>query len=276
MTSWSVCYKRAILDDGSLLFPEKLSYEFLDSARRSMGTDIFNGQYMNQVMSDESRRFKKEWISYYQTLPSETNTFAFIDPAIGQKETNDFTGVVVIDVDVDGKWFVRVANRYRLTPTEIIDKIFEINHQFKPSCIGLETQAYQEALMYMLYDEMRKRNVIAPVTGIKQTNQSKESRILGLVPRFEWGMIQLRPGLNDFEDELSSFPKGAHDDILDALASIQQIEFKPTHDNTKEDLSGRPNDPGYESWYRKNLATQSKASGSYGSGEGSSYEEDGD
>jgi len=38
MEKWSVVYERAIREDGSLLFPERLTQEFLDNARRTMGS----------------------------------------------------------------------------------------------------------------------------------------------------------------------------------------------------------------------------------------------
>jgi hypothetical protein len=57
--------------------------------------------------------------------------------------------------------------------------------------------------------EMRKRKTTLPVYAVKRGgDKSKSTRIRGLVPRFEWQRIQIKPGLYDFEDEYMKFPRG--------------------------------------------------------------------
>lgn len=122
------------------------------------------------------------------------------------------------------------------------------------SAIGIESVAYQEALLYFVDQECRKRKVVLPVKGIPRSSQSKETRILGLVPRFEWGRITLARGLTDFEDEYNLFPRGTHDDILDALASLEELVFYPEKKEKKLEKPNSPADPNYERWYRQQLA----------------------
>lgn len=254
MSQWSVVYKRAIQKDGSLLFPSRLGHEFLAQARKNMGSYLYANQYQNQIIPDDEKRFKREWIRYFKEFPKTKYTFAFIDPAIGQKNHHDYTAVVIVDVSPDATWYVRVANRYRLTPTEIVAKLFEINDRFKPMSIGVEVVAYQEALLYILDEEMKRQKKIIPVTGVKRGAQSKEARILGLVPRFEWGRIYLAQGLTALEDELESFPRGTHDDVLDALCSIENVVFYPQAESTELKKPHSAADPNYEKWFIEQLS----------------------
>lgn len=249
---WSVVYKRAIYEDGTLLFPERLTKEFLEQARRTQGSYIFANQYLNEVIPEDEKSFKKEWLRTYEELPKELTSFGFIDPAISQKDHSDYTGIVVVSVDLNGTWYLRLASRYKLTPTQIVAKMFEITKQFQLNALGVEVVAYQEALLYMCDEEMRRRDVILPVKGITRKAVSKQVRILGLVPRFEWGRILVQRGFRDFEDEYATFPRGSHDDILDALASIEEIAFKPEKEKIDE-TPPNPNDPKYESWYIRQL-----------------------
>ena len=250
---WDIVYRKAIEPDGSLLFPERLNHEFLTQARRTMGSYLFANQYQNEIIPDDEKRFKAHWLKYFKTIPNHTSCFAFIDPAIGQHKRHDYTGIVVVEADYMGDWYVRLAKRERLTPTEIIEKMFEIHKVFKPQAIGVEIVAYQEALLYFLDQAMRERKVILPVKGVKRNQQSKETRILGLVPRFEWGRINLAQGMTDFEDEYSSFPRGSHDDILDALASLEEIITYPEKKETALEQPTSQSDPNYEKWYIQNL-----------------------
>jgi predicted phage terminase large subunit-like protein len=251
---WSIVYKRAIESDGSLLFPERLSPEFLDEQRKIMGSYLFSNQYLNQVVPDDQRKFRQEWIRYYEDVPQGTWEFAFIDPAIGQEDHHDYTALVVISVTHTGDWYVRIARRHRLTPTEIIDLIFRVQEKYKCRAIGIETVAYQESLMYILDERMKHTAKVLPVIGIKSRAQTKNARIEALIPRFEWNRIFLARGLTDLEDEYFSFPRSAHDDILDALASLEEIVSYPTKEDKQIERPHSPNHPDYERWYRQELA----------------------
>lgn len=251
---WSVVYEKAIRDDGSLLFPERLTKEFLQQARRTMGSYLYANQYQNEVIPEDEKRFKAPWLRYYKEIPENTHRFGFIDPAIGQLKHHDWTGIAIVDVDYQSNWYLRVAAHYRLTPTEIVNKMFEICDQFKLKALGVESVAYQEALLYFVSEEMRKRQKTIPVTGITRNHTSKATRILGLVPRFEWGTLMIAPGMTDFEDEYNSYPRGTHDDILDAIASLEEIVFYPQKEEKKLEQPSSPADPNYEKWYIQQLA----------------------
>lgn len=246
---WQVIYERAYNSDGSLFFPEKLSHEFLESAKRTMGSYIFANQYLNEIIPSELQTFKKSWFKYYEQLPRIKNTYIFIDPALSEADTADSTGIVVCHTDVDKRWFIEHAARYRISPTKLIEFLFELNKRYRPNQIGIETVSFQKVLLYFLSEEMRRRNELLPVTGINYpTSRSKQQRILSLVPRFEWGHIFFNQGLTDLELELLQFPRGSHDDLIDALASLEYIAGYP--DQREEELKkpNSANSPDYEKW----------------------------
>lgn len=246
-------YKKAIEEDGSLLFPERLTKEFLESAKRTMGSYLFANQYLNEIIPDSEKTFKKHWIRYYSEVPDKVHTFAFVDPAISEAATSDYTGFVVIATDVEQNWYVKYATRRKINPSEIIEQCFKIHEQFGCLLIGIEDVAFQRAILHFAHEEMKRRGKRIPITGVKRgTDKTKEMRILGLVPRFEWGTLFLNQGLQDLELELSQFPRGAHDDLIDALASFEEIVSYPQK-GRKKDEPPTPNSPEYESWYIKQL-----------------------
>lgn len=253
---WGVVYDKAIRDDGSLLFPQKLSKEFLDRQRKAMGSYIFAHQMQNEIIPSEDQDFKKEWIKYYQELPKTKNTFAFIDPAISLEDAACFTAFVVVDVDPDGMWYLKVARRVRITATQTIKLIFDIHQIYKCNLIGIESVAYQEALMHFLESEMKNRRCVVPVHAIRRgPDKSKMMRIRSLVPRFEWQRILVKPGLAEFEDEYLKFPRGSYVDILDALSSLEEIVYSPELER-KSDVAPSPNHPDYEKWYIRNILAE--------------------
>ncbi len=243
---WSVVYKKAYNEDGSLFFPEKLSAEFLEQTRKTQGSYLFANQYLNEVFPTDEQVFKPAWIRYYNEIPQDVYNFAFIDPAISTKDGADYTALTIISVDSNKDWYLRVAKRERMTPTAIIQMCFRVYWDWKPKVIGIETVAYQEALLYMLAEEMRMKGVTIPVTGIKTGNDmSKEMRILGLVPRFEWNRITMAQGLYDLEQEMQQFPRGSHDDLLDSLSQQETIVYYPQRE-VKDDGRANPHSAEFE------------------------------
>lgn len=245
---WSITYEKAIRDDGTLLFQEKLSHSALEAIRKEQGSYIFANQYLNIIIPDEERRFRPEWIKYWMHLPDRLLNFVFIDPAIGQKDHHDYTAIVVVSVDVEGHWYVRAANRYRLTPSQIIDKVFEVHALYKPQVIGIEVVAYQEALLYILDKEMKLKGVTLPVTGVTRSKMSKETRILQLVPMMEWGRLFIQSEMKDLEDELFTFPRGSHDDLIDSLASLTEFVRSPARESKELREPHSPHSKDYERW----------------------------
>ena len=228
---WVVVYDKATRPDGSLLFPEKLTREFLDKQRKLMGSYIFANQYQNEIIPEGEQDFKRSWLRYYNYDPEIKYTFAFVDPAISLEESACYTAMVVVDVDPDGVWWLKRADKLRITATQTVDLIFKVQEAYNCNAIGVENVAYQEALLHFCAEEMRRRQVTIPLVGVKRSpDKSKSMRIRSLVPRFEWERIWVKGGLHDFEDEYLKFPRGQFVDILDALASIEDIVFYPTNE----------------------------------------------
>jgi predicted phage terminase large subunit-like protein len=259
MHNWRVVYKSCYLDDGGLLFPEKQSHEFLENAKRTMGSYMFANQYLNQVVPDEDQPFKREWFKYYGKLPINKKTFIFVDPAISQSDDADFTAVVIVDTDQEGQWYVRHAQRMKITPTQLIDHLFELHAMWTPQVIGIEDVAFQKVLLYIAAEEMKRRKQILPLKGVKPNNQrTKEDRIMTLVPRFEWNRVLLKQGLTDLELELLEFPRGRHDDLVDALAQVETLITYPQESRIDDQKPHSPHDPRYESWYIRQLAKRNR------------------
>lgn len=249
---WSVVYKSCYNDDGSLLFPERLSHEFLEAAKRTMGGYLFANNYENKVIPEGMQTFKKSWRRYWHILPTNLTHYAFIDPAISEADTADYTGIIVVGVDPNQDWYLRFARRARMNPTELINLLFKIHERYQTHMIGIEEVAFQKAITHFAHEEMKRRNKFIPVMGVKiGTEMTKEMRILSLVPRFEFGTILLTQGMEDLERELDEFPRGAHDDCLDSLSGLASIISYPT-DRIKEDETN-PASPHYEKHYIKQL-----------------------
>ena len=247
--------KRFIKNEDRVLSIKKIDKQRVYGLETETGNYVAYGyasgnstQYMNDPIPQENADFKLEW--FKQCLEDELkvrqlNFFTMVDPAISQKKSGDKTAIVTIAVDEFNNWFVVNIIWDHLNPKQLIDHIFWSAEQFHQKKIGIEMVAFQKSIRYAIHDEMRSRNFYLPVVELK-AERSKEERIRGLVPRYaNGGIYHLTqcPYREALEDELMRFPRGKHDDIIDALAYALQIAFpakKPSvHSKGYTDDKGR-------------------------------------
>lgn len=218
---------RAVNERGAL-WPEHLDLLELEQIKSDYMKNgmayAFYQEYQNDPVSGENRKFKLEKINYYgeneERLLSSTpiNTYITIDRAYSTQKTADFTGIIVVSVDMHNNWYVRMAERFKGTEDELVDKIFDLHGYWKPRKIGMEQKAFEYTFKATLEREMRTRNTFFLVEEMKDLGTNKNVRIEGLVPRFNTGSIYLLKNQTDLIDELITFPSGRYDDLIDALA----------------------------------------------------------
>ena len=76
---------------------------------------------------------------------------------------------------------------------------------------------------------MPKRGIFFRITPLK-AEKKKELRIDAIQPRFAVGTVWFKRNaawLDKIENELLSYPHGAHDDVIDALAYMEQLAAEP-------------------------------------------------
>lgn len=225
--NFNILVRSAYNKDGSLFFPQVLTEDELNRQRRSLGSYLFACNYLNNPVDNENAVFKKDWIKYYKPNElgnkypnvSEMNTYLHIDPAISEKKGGDFSGLVITGVDTEENVYVLHASKEKINVFNLIRRIFELYKKYAPEKVLLETQVFQKSIKFFLYDEMKKRKTYLPIEEIQHSWQkSKEMRISGLQPKFEFGGVFIRSDMKDLEDELLRFPVGKHDDMIDALS----------------------------------------------------------
>jgi phage terminase large subunit-like protein len=217
------------------LWPEHLSLDDLDQIKKnyiaSGNGSLFYQEYQNDPVSDENRKFKKELFQFFDepsiSAKSLSTTLA-IDRAYSKEKTADYTGFTVVSVDQENNWYIRHAEQFKGTEGEIIQKIFDMKKYFNPQRIGIEQKAFEYTIKPALDDEMRKRNMFFLVEPLKDGGRNKNTRIEGLIPRFETKSIYLKTTQTDLIDQLVTFPKGIHEDVLDSLSYHLELASVPS------------------------------------------------
>jgi phage terminase large subunit-like protein len=203
----------------------------IESKQRQLGSLVFSYEMMNQPIDDTLSEFKKEFVqpvTEYDVDQRETSCYITIDSAVSEKESADFTGVTINKVDTQNKWYVKTY-RLKVNSKDLIDHLFYLWQTYKPKFIGLEETSFTIAIQPFLQEEMRKRQQFFIVTPIKHKGIHKETRIRGLIPRWESKSIFLVGNNSELLDEMRTFPKGQNDDVLDSLSMQLQHARKPNY-----------------------------------------------
>lgn len=194
------------------LWEDELPLDMLYKKKKSMGTAIFDSQYMNDVNAMEGKIFKFEDFKFYEVLPPGLRVFQGVDLAISQKETADYFVIVTIGKDQYNNIYLIDVYKAKLTFLQQTEKIKQKFLQYDPIRVFIEANAYQNAQVQMLLSTTDVR--VRPVL----TQKDKVTRAWHLAHKFESGMVYLpRWGCQDFSDQMIAFPDVDHDDMFDGF-----------------------------------------------------------
>ncbi len=253
-------------DDGTIQGnPVLLTKDRLLQKYNDMGVYVFSCQLLQNPAADKAMSFKPEWIHYYNELKNHKNWnyYILVDPAGEKKKSNDYTVMVVIGLGEDNNYYLVDAIRDRLNLTEKTNKLFALHRKWKPLAVGYEKYGLQsdiEHIRYVQEQEGYRFNIIE--LGGKV---SKTDRILGIVPIFEANrfwiphkllFVDYEANLKDFiwsflKDEYEAFPVCLHDDMLDCIARIRDVNLGAKFPKIKESQ--------FETITRKNLHGSAKS-----------------
>lgn len=226
-----------------LTFPEKWSVEELLAVRKEKGPSEFAAQYLIDPVPADTAYFPRTKAvlrprSEFPPLDTLWNVMA-VDPAISQKKWADFSAIVVVGWDQDGKAWVTDIRRGKWAESETVAQIYDayerVTHRGgHVASIGFEAIGFAKIFSRIFTAEGERRNFYLPVTKLERdTNAAKNTRIRALEPLWASGDVIFAsdiPQLAEFLDEADRFRpdrESAHDDMLDALADTIQLRVKP-------------------------------------------------
>lgn len=213
-----------------VLYPEKFTREKLEEIRKGpkMGPYLFAAQFLNNPVDPSTADFRHDWIKYYEPGPKSpppSNLYITVDPAISLSRDADYTAMVVAGMYADRT--IRVVDYVhdRFVPSTLVERLFQLVKKWGVHRVGIETFAFQKTLKYEVQRQMRERGVFFTIDELGRRNggrgenqENKEERIRRLQPFFEQGLVEIRKDMTALYNELLHFPRGKHDDIIDALS----------------------------------------------------------
>ena len=215
---------------GRALWPTRYNEEALHSIKNVLGPYEWACQYQQNPVDEESIEFRKEWVKHRSEEEVDklmVRRFLTVDTAGKMTRESNHIGIVDNRVDKEGKWNI-MARKYKMDPADFVDYLFVLQHKHNYEKIGIEKTIFMDGLEPYIEKVQMEKGIILPIELVKHKGMSKDLRIRGLLPYYKNGMIYHVQGhCDELEPQLFRFPKGAEDDILDALAYQTQIVETP-------------------------------------------------
>ncbi len=215
LKTWPNQIKKSIQPDGSILWPDYWSKEKLEERHKQVGTVIFNLQYQNDPTGLEGDLLKSEWLHEYDVAPpSRCFNTAGVDPALGE---GDNQAIATLATDpMSRQAYLTDVWCERLSFPLFLKKLQHLHDVNNYQRIYFEANAFQKVLSFL--PELQNLPIV-PV----QTTKNKELRFIPMSSHFEAKRVLVNPLLNirtEFWNEWVQFPRGEHDDALDATEIV--------------------------------------------------------
>lgn len=238
---------------------ETIDPKEIEAAKRTLSTFAFNQEYMARFDNAGSDVFKPEWWKESKE-PKFGEYIVAIDlagfedvaaaNASAAKKRLDETAIAIVKVDDENKWFVEDVLHFRKTVDATAAEIFRVIADYQPKSIGIERGIAKKAVMGPLQALMRQYNRWCHIEELTHGNKNKADRIVwALQGRMEHGRIRFNEDKDwdEFKDQLLMFPTaGVHDDMVDALAYVAQLETAAyTQDYDEDDYEPIDSIAGY-------------------------------
>ena len=204
-----------------LLAPIRIGEDVLKKKKTELGTLKFVGQYMQQPAELGGNVFKRDWFKVVDEslLPDAVKKRAMefvVDTAYEEKDSSDPTAIMAFK-QYKGDLYVFKCVSQRIDSAELPESIktfVKENGGDARSIVRIENKASGKTIVQLLR-KFTKLNV----KEFKVT-KSKEARARAISAPVEAGKCFLVKGgwIEDFLLEVTAFPRGAHDDMVDCLS----------------------------------------------------------
>jgi predicted phage terminase large subunit-like protein len=219
---------------GEPLSPRRYDATALEEIKATLGSYWWNALYQQHPQPLEGAIFKRQHFRYctfsdglYDLGPKKVKhidcrIFQTCDPAASTKTTADYFVLSTWAQTPDNDLILLDVLRTRLEGPDQIPLFKQQYHRWNPVFQAVESKGLGITLYQMLVREG------LPVRELK-ADKDKVTRALPAAARMESGSVyflQGAPWLGDFEQELLSFPTGAHDDQVDTMSYAVQMIVK--------------------------------------------------
>ena len=248
-TVWKALKYRAHSPDfKQLLWPQKKTREqfedLYDEAKRTGMTDTYSREYLNYPIDEAVSFFKRGdfLATSLEDRKKKMNTYIAVDLAIAEHERADYSVFVVAGVDEEKMLYIKDVIRERMDGREIVDTLIGLQRTYDPIAVGIEEMQVSKSIGPFLNEAMIANNTFLSLIKLSPHKTDKVTRARSIQARMRAHGVKFAKEEDwyfNFEQECLTFPRGKHDDQVDAFAylglMLQMLVEAPTISEIEED-----------------------------------------
>jgi predicted phage terminase large subunit-like protein len=215
-------FRRPVGDDLEPVWPEKWPREALEWRRAEIGAVAFARAYRLVCVPDVAVSIPAAWVRFW-TEPAEPEAVVLaVDPAVSTNARADASALVTLARTSSNAVRCLEAIARRVTAPDLVQLIDAADRRWRPEAILFEANAAFAGVRDLL---IRHTRFGPKIKSVVQT-RDKAARVSAFSVPVENGTFRLKgdaaggvdPGQQALFDEMTTFPAGEHDDLLDAAA----------------------------------------------------------
>lgn len=201
----------------------------IEEEKKLNGDDkAWQREYMLKIIADEDQLVRKEWIKYYDEIPTRNDNYRYsligVDLAISSSNHADYTAMVCAHVygnqDTLQIYIQPFPVNKRMDFPTTIERIKEYSNECDlsksyRSNVYIEDVGYQKAVIQQLSKEGFKAK------GFKVNGQDKRARLDSVTYMIRSGKVLFpKKGTEELIQQLIYFGVEKHDDLVDAFTIV--------------------------------------------------------
>lgn len=244
----AIKYRAHSPDFKVLLWPQKKTAEqfktLYEEAAATGMTDTYSREYLNYPIDEAISFFKRA--DFIGRTPEDKqlklNYYITADLAISEEEKADYSVWVVAGVDEDKKLHIVDIIRERLDGRDIVETFINLQKAYNPVAVGVEDMQVSKSIGPFLNEAMIANNTYISLIKLKHQGKDKVTRARSIQARMRARSVKFAKEEDwffNFEQECLTFPRGKHDDQVDAFAYLgMMLDFlveAPTREEEAEE-----------------------------------------
>lgn len=203
-----VCFTRAI---GHILQPGRLSVEQLQT---SLAPHVFATQYQQNPTAAHSGMIKAEYFPSIDTLPSGGRDVIVIswDIASSLKPESSYSVALVFQKN-GAVSYLKYILRERLGYVALKLRALELEAKFRPAYHLVEDASSGRPFV----DDLKVAGANAILVPVKGSKTDRVEEVFPTITNKSVWLFAGTPHFNEFIEEVTAFPNGNNDDMVDAL-----------------------------------------------------------
>jgi predicted phage terminase large subunit-like protein len=218
-----------------MLWPERFNKEwYMEKYQADVEIghpESYAQEYLNRPLDESLAFFRRSdllnmTVEEQDEIATQRKPLMFYaggDLAITEKERADYTAFVVVGIDSDGRMYVVDVIRERMDGRRIVSEIIKLQKRYNLQWFALEQDKTAKSILPFLREEMIRpgSDIVNVIPIIPHTD--KTARAYSMQGRMRIGAVKFNKKADwwpTLEAELLTFPRGKHDDQVDAMSCI--------------------------------------------------------